>query len=254
MNNNIPKTTVLAYHNILHRGALPTQDKGCIPLERLDEHIQVMNDEGYVNISFQEAFDRLIQDDDYSAELSYAITFDDGYQNLFTYLPELLDKIKPTIFHITEYTGKSNLTWNTRTPVIQNHLTLEQIICLNEKGVDIQFHGVDHHNLLKFDDSKLHYRFQKGVDWFQKYLHKKPKFISYPYGYCDARITKIAAQYFSGGVTVTHGAWRGSAAKHALNRISVPFYLTGKNLVNVIRTPPAKRWMKNEQYAPWRRK
>lgn len=252
MNNNIPKTTVLAYHNILHRGALPTQDKGCIPLERLEEHLHVLKNEGYVNISLREAFDRLIQNNDPSAQFSYAITFDDGYENLFTFLPELLDRIQPTIFHLTDYSGKSNLTWNTRTPVVHYHLTSEQIISLNEKGVDIQFHGVDHHNLLKFDDAELHNRFQKGIDWFQKYLHKKPTFISYPYGYCNTRVMKVAAHYFGGGVTVTHGAWRGPSAKYALNRISIPFYLTGKNLVEVIRTPPADRWMKIEQYAPWR--
>ncbi len=252
MNNNIPKTTVLAYHNIQHRGALPTHDKGCIPLERLEEHIHVLNNEGYVNISLREAFDRLIQNNDTSPQFSYAITFDDGYERLFTFLPELLDRIQPTIFNLTEYTGKSNLMWNTRTPVIQHHLTLSQVIDLKKQGADIGFHGTDHHNLLKFDDQELHSRFQKGIAWFLEHLQTKPKYISYPYGFCDGRVMKIASHYFGGGVTVTHGAWSGPAAKYALNRISVPFYLTGKNLVDVISTEPAQRWMKIEQYAPWR--
>jgi peptidoglycan/xylan/chitin deacetylase (PgdA/CDA1 family) len=254
MNSEIPNTTVFAYHNILPPGSPATADKGCIPLDRLEEHLSVLNDEGFKNVSLEKAFHHLVEHNDKSAESFYAITFDDGYKNLHAFLPGLLDRIQPTIFHVTNYTGKSNLTWNTRSPVIQEHLTLDQILELMQYGVDIEYHGTDHHNLIKFDETELQLLFKKGVEWFEKYLNKKPKYISYPYGYCDKRIINIASNYFLGGVTVTHGDWSGPKAKYALNRISVPYYLTGKDLVEIIRTNPADRWLEIEGRAPWRRK
>ena len=254
MNEIIPNTIILAYHNILKPGSKLSSDKGCISFDLLEEHIHTLSMEGYKNVSFEKAFVDLVENNTESREYAYAITFDDAYENLIEFLPDFLDKIRPTVFHITEYTGKSNMEWNTRTPVVQQHLNLEQLGKLYNLNVDIQFHGIDHHNLLKFEEKELHRRFKSGIKWFEKHFNFKPEYLAYPYGYCNKLVEKVTSLYFKGGITVSHGEWYGNKARFALNRLSVSNYLSGKDLLEIIRTTPEKRWFEKEKKAPWAKK
>jgi peptidoglycan/xylan/chitin deacetylase (PgdA/CDA1 family) len=251
---HLPGVTVLAYHNILAAGASLSEDLHCIPLDRLVEQLDALERLGFANVSLRRAFELLVTDNPPTDLRLYAVTFDDGYANLAEHLPGLSERISPTLFLLTEYTGQSNLTWNTRTPLEQKHLSMQQIVNLTGCDVDMQFHGTDHHNLLKFDEQELHRRFQEGQTWFQQHLGIRPDFIAYPYGYCNRLVCKVAADYFSGGLTVTHGAWCGAEARFALNRLSVPAYLDGEGLVSVLLSAPEERWYETERRAPWRKK
>jgi peptidoglycan/xylan/chitin deacetylase (PgdA/CDA1 family) len=249
-----PADIVLAYHSILPAGSPPNPDQHCIPLDRLLEHLDALQGNGFQNVSLADAYQRLVGGGAESGAKRFAVTFDDGYVSLARFLPPLCDRLQPTLFLLTQYTGLSNLTWNTRTPYVQQHLTLQQIFALAECGVDMQFHGTDHHNLLKFDAEQLHQRFAEGQAWFEGTLGKKADFIAYPYGYCNIEVQQVAAQHFRGGLTVNHGAWCGPSARYALNRLSVPAYLSGKDLVDIIHSPPSTRWLETERRAPWRGK
>jgi peptidoglycan/xylan/chitin deacetylase (PgdA/CDA1 family) len=252
--SRIPAATVLAYHNILPAGTPLPDDLHCIPLDRLVEQVNTLARNGFTNIPLRRAFDELVTGDLRADVRQYAVTFDDGYANLAEQLPGLADRIRPTVFLLTGYASQSNLIWNTRTPLEQKHLSLSQIIRLSEYGIDMQFHGTDHHNLLKFDEQELRSRFRMGQSWFEQHLGKRPDFIAYPYGYCNALVENIASEYFTGGLTVTHGAWCGTRARFALNRLSVPAYLDGDGLVSVLLSPPEQRWYEVERRAPWRKK
>jgi len=250
----IPGVTVLAYHNILPAGTPLPDDLHCIPLDRLVEQLNTLERNGFTNVPLRRAFDELVADDLRADVRQYAVTFDDGYANLAEQLPGLADRISPTVFLLIGYTGQSNLTWNTRTPLEQKHLSLSQIVRLSESGIDMQFHGTDHHNLLKFDEQELRNRFRMGQSWFEQHLGKRPDFIAYPYGYCNKLVGRVAADTFIGGLTVTHGAWYGTEARYALNRLSVPAYLDGEGLVKVLLSLPEERWYEMERRAPWRKK
>jgi hypothetical protein len=53
--------------------------------------------------------------------------------------------------------------------------------------------------------------------------------------------------------SVNRGAWSGPKARHALNRISVPAYLSGRELVSIMCHAPNQRWAEIERRAPWRK-
>jgi hypothetical protein len=82
-------------------------------------------------------------------------------------------------------------------------------------------------------------------------LQTKPDYIAYPYGAFNERVVKVARKYFKNGLSVNHGGWYGTEASFKINRISVPFYASGEDLVNVIKTPPKNMWLAFENNAPW---
>lgn len=247
----VPPVSVLTYHNIVGYGQEDSNDINSITIERLNEHIAALAEAGFVQVSLPNAFDILVNSRIH--EPGYVLTFDDGYASLAKFMEDIHSTFGPTIFILTEYTGKSTLSWNTRSSTVLTHLNLYEIRKLSEHGFDIQMHGRDHHNLLKFDENQLRLRFNEANFWFHKNLGKKAEYLAYPYGYCDERLQKIVSEFYLGAVSVSHGAWSGKPAKHALNRISIPYYLTGSDLISVIRLPPKQRWLEIERKAPWRR-
>ena len=246
-----PQVSVLVYHNITGTAQEDPNDIHSIPIERLQEQINALHAAGFRHLTIAEAFESLVEGREQGA--GFALTFDDGYCSLQTYLREIPMQAAPTVFIITGYTGKSTFEWNTRSSVIHEHLDLEGIRNLREAGFDIQAHGVDHHNLLKFNDDELRKRFRRLSKWFGSHLMGPPEFLAYPYGYCDARVKSVVSEFFRGALSMTHGEWSGPEARFALNRVGIPFYLTGRDLVDILKTPSGSRWYEIEKRAPWRK-
>lgn len=253
MENTSSDVIVLLYHNILPPRSPLNADQQSIPFDRLQEHLRALRSAGFECVPLEDAFRDLVEPSAAITSPKFAVTFDDGYESLREYLPQLEPDIRPTVFFLTEYAGKSNLVWNTRSPIIQRHMSFDEARQLAELRVNFELHGVDHHNLLKFNREELCSRFERGIAQFHEHFGKQPVFLSYPYGYCDSTVKEVAARYFRGAFSVTHGAWRGEEARYAANRLSVPSYLSGEDLVAVVCAEPKRRWLECEMRAPWRR-
>lgn len=243
---------ILLYHNILPAGSALTADQQSIPFDLLQEHLKAMQRAGFEPLSLENAFEQLVSQTSEQHPPKFAVTFDDAYESLVEHLPLLDSTIRPAVFFLMDYAGKSNLTWNTRSPVVHRHMTLAQARELVKVGIDFELHGTDHHNLVKFDRDELRRRFQRGAAQFQEQFDRAPRFLSYPYGCCNEDVRAVAAEFFQGAFSVTHGAWWGEKARYAVNRFSVPSFLSGDDLVEVVCADPAQRWYECERRAPWR--
>jgi peptidoglycan/xylan/chitin deacetylase (PgdA/CDA1 family) len=249
---------VLLYHDVLPPGGAPPPDTDGIRADALADHVEALRAVGAGFVPLAEAF-ALAEAAPPPARrsggkgLRVAVTFDDGYAGVFEHLPPLVSTLSPTLFLTTEHLGLTNLAWNTRAPVVRGHLSLAQVRALGALGVALEAHGTDHHNLLKFGEEELRRRHRECVGWFEANLGRRPSYFAYPYGACDATVERITAEHFAGAVSVNHGRWAGADARRALNRISVPSYLSGAELVEVVLAPPAERWVLIERFAPWRR-
>jgi peptidoglycan/xylan/chitin deacetylase (PgdA/CDA1 family) len=246
----VPPVSVLAYHNIVGWGQESPHDTYSIPIDRLQEHLAALAEAGFVQMTLADAFDVLRNSRDHLP--SYVVTFDDGYLSLHRYADQIPVAIAPTVFILSRYAGQSTLSWNTRSSVVLEHLDPPRLRELQQGGFDIQAHGTDHHNLLKFTDDQLRARFREIHEWFRAHLGKRPDYLAYPYGFCDQRVRTVVSEFFQGAVSMNHGAWTGPESRYALNRIGVPWYLGGRDVVELVRMPPAVRWYETERRAPWR--
>jgi peptidoglycan/xylan/chitin deacetylase (PgdA/CDA1 family) len=252
MDDVVPPLTVLLYHNILPASNPQPNDKGSISIDRLAEHIGSLTENGFEIMSLETVFALLATKGPDAGSNGYVLTFDDAMEGVGCFLPELGPEIvkAATVFVITSYVGQQNW-WNTRTSQLSSHMTLSMLFELQAQGVDLQFHGIDHHNLTKFSAKELGERFAAGIAWFEETMSKRPQYLAYPYGAYNKGVESAARQYFDGALSVNHGLWWGPEARWGLNRISVPNYLRGPELVDILRTPPTERWLEIEKRAPW---
>jgi peptidoglycan/xylan/chitin deacetylase (PgdA/CDA1 family) len=248
-----PTVTVLTYHDILPEGLAPEGQRDSIPIDRLRQQIDTLLGAGMRCVSLADAIDALAAVEIARGPERFALTFDDGYSRLHEFLPAILKYVTATLFLLPTHTGRDN-SWNTRAQSRLVHMDVDQLQALADCGASLQFHGLDHHNMLKFANAELRLRWERGISWFRDNLRCRPVHLSYPYGYCDDRLQRLAAEYFQGAVSVTHGSWSGQQCRYALNRLNVPSYFTGRDLLEVIRTPPSHRWLESERRAPWRRR
>jgi len=246
-----PHVTILTYHDILPPGSPPNGFDGSISFDRFRDHLDALEREGFRNIPLEGAFDRLMEGSAAGEEEFFAVTFDDGYERLHRYLPPFLTRITPSLFVLTGEVGKEN-HWNMRSPARLEHLALGQLRELAEWGVEMELHGTDHSNVARFSADELRERWEEGILWLAEKVGVRPRYVAYPYGSCNETAQKVAAGLFRGALSVNHGHWAGKEARFALNRISVPFFLTGDDLVAVIRAAPENRWYETETRAPWR--
>lgn len=247
----IPSISVLAYHNIVEHGQESSNDIHSISIDRLKEHVAALTEAGFVQIPLAAAFDIVVHSRNHRP--GFVLTFDDGYASLLRYRRSIPSEVAPTVFILTGCTGKSTKSWNTRSSVVLDHLHLDGIRELDDRGFDLQVHGADHHNLLKFNNDQLRVRFRETHDWFQEYLGRTPQYLAYPYGFCDDRIKAVVSEFYQGALSMTHGAWMGPDSQYALNRVGIPYYLSAPDVVAILRTPPESRWYEVESRAPWRK-
>jgi len=250
----VPPVTVLLYHNILAAGLPPHPDPGCISVDIFEEHMNALFAAGFESVSLPEAFAIAVTPPRPSGGTrpKFCVTFDDGLAGLIRFLPRFVQALRPTVFLISGFVGKFN-SWNARAPYIERHLSLAEIRQLAAGGVSMENHGPDHQNLIKFNRRQLRDRARRSIAWFEEKLGQPPSYFAYPYGACTPLVSEVAAEFFLGAVSVNHGTWAGPGARFALNRISVPAYLSGQELVSIVRHRPEQRWAEIERRAPWRK-
>ena len=184
---------VLMYHSI-------TYEKGnaiCLPVERFEEHLKYLKDNGYYTITLTDLYEYLMRDTPIP-EKSVVLTFDDGYENNYTDMFPVLKKynFKATIFVITSNIDKD-----------PNSMTSKQLLEMEKYGVDIESHTVNHDNLKDLPkDKQLATLIQSKKD-LEKILNKQINFFAYPYGgYNKSAIEAVKEAGYTMAFT-TDGRW-----------------------------------------------
>ena len=184
---------VLMYHSI-------TYEKGnaiCLPIERFEEHLKYLKDNGYYTITLTNLYEYLMKNIPIP-EKSVVLTFDDGYENNYTDMFPVLKKynFKATIFVIT-----SNIDKN------PNSMTSKQLLEMEKYGVDIESHTVNHDNLKELSIDKQLQTLVKSKQDLERILNKQVNFFAYPYGgYNKSAIESVKKAGYTMAFT-TDGRW-----------------------------------------------
>ena len=182
-----PKIAIFVYHSvrphILHESKI--QDTYDVTPELFEEHLRYLKENGYTVITM----DRLESDLLHGIKKTdttkrVVISFDDGWENQYTYAYPLLKKYKvPAIFYVyTQPLGyKHFLTW-------------QQIKEMKANGMEIGSHTLTHPFFKKINDEKLRFEISESKKRLEKELGSPVNHFASPFGYSNTYIESVVKE------------------------------------------------------------
>ena len=202
---------ILVYHKVDSRRELGITS---LSPQRFEKQIRFLKREGYTSISPQSLANRIVDTTQgqerrkiqkYKDEMHrpvdpprhrpLAITFDDGYEGIYTYAYPILKEHTFTaiIFVTTGYIGRCN-KWDTSPGPRFKHLDWVHIREMAGRGIQFGSHGVNHSFLTKQNDSVAKYEIETSKKVLEDGLGEPVFFFSYPYGNYDERIINFVRE------------------------------------------------------------
>lgn len=176
---NLP---ILTYHKI-------SNDKEfgltTITPRKFREQIEYLVSEGYESIGFNQLLDQTPLPDK-----PIIITFDDGYENVYTNAFPILSefKFKCVVFLVTDYFGKYNLWESASIQKKHKHMSINQVIELKEAGCEIGSHSRKHNYLPSLNENDLADEIGGSKRDLEKIIRDRVISFSYPYGRYNSRV------------------------------------------------------------------
>ncbi|MFH0839007.1 MAG: polysaccharide deacetylase family protein [Candidatus Omnitrophota bacterium] len=158
---------VLMYHNI----DTNTSSSLSVAPQSFERQMKFLKESGYNVISF-EALIRLIKGKKPFKAKTIVITFDDGYENNYTYAYPMLKKynLPATIFVIVADVGKSG------------YLNWDEIREMSLHDITIGSHTLTHPYLTSLDEASLDKELTLSKKILEEKLNKEVNLMSYPLG------------------------------------------------------------------------
>ena len=134
---------ILEYHMITENPP-PDSEVYNVPPEEFAAQLDYLQQKGYTTITLQE-FMRAKHGKITLPENPIVLTFDDGYENIYTEMLPILEahKMKAVVYVITNQLGKPG------------YLTLEQVKDMQRRGIEIGSHTADHLALVNLNGDFL---------------------------------------------------------------------------------------------------
>jgi O-antigen/teichoic acid export membrane protein/GT2 family glycosyltransferase/peptidoglycan/xylan/chitin deacetylase (PgdA/CDA1 family) len=124
------------------------------------------------------------------------LTFDDGYDDLFTHLLPLVieHRLTPVIFLVADRIGASNF-WDQRSGLrARNLLTWPQIREMQKHGIEFGSHTLTHPFLREVSDEQLRCEVVESKRRLEDALGLEVASFAYPYGGVDRRVRAAVAE------------------------------------------------------------
>lgn len=127
------------------------------------------------------------------ADNKFVITFDDAYENVYTFAFPILEKLgfTATFFVIKDYVGKIN-TWDVSPGDIRiYHMNETQILALHAAGWEVASHGCRHWMMTLLDDAELQKELSESKIYLENLIHAKVSTFCYPFGIYNEHIVAM---------------------------------------------------------------
>ncbi len=201
------KVIVLNYHKVdnIHNSL------SVIP-EDFERQMRYLSENGYNTITPEQLYDNITT----GAELPekpILITFDDGYQDNYDNAYPILKKynMKATIFVVTGFLGKH-----------KNYLTWEEAKELENSGISIESHTLNHKSMTELSDEQLRVELVNSRIDIKEKLGKESYFMAYPTGTYNLHIANMVKEAgYKGAFTIKYGNADGNTNVYAIERIPI---------------------------------
>ncbi|GAA0728744.1 polysaccharide deacetylase family protein [Clostridium malenominatum] len=199
---------VLMYHSINY-------EKGnelMVPKENFREQMNYLKDNGYTTLTLNELYNFFLNNKPVP-EKSVVITFDDGYKDNYTNAYPILKEFnfKAVVFVITNNMNNH-----------KNFITSEQALELDNNGIEIQSHTVNHERLSTLDYNSQLKTLKESKRFLENLLHREVSYIAYPYGAFNNSTIKAAEEAGYKMAFTTAGTWSDkSDGLYTLDRVYI---------------------------------
>lgn len=215
--NKTPGVSVLTYHSL---------DESHSPIStarnEFQMHLYWLALAGYTTCTLARFFDRKIGS---LSSKTVALTFDDGYENLYEIGFPLLNKLgfKATIFVPTGYVGRTN-AWDSQEIHIPNLplLSWGALRELSNAGFEIGSHGVEHVRLSALPVHQIRKEVHDSKKELEDRLGRSVHSFSYPFGdYTPSVIEEVQRAGYLCACTTVWGRVTQGSDPFAIKRLSV---------------------------------
>jgi len=177
--------TVLMYHRINDKNASGNLD---VPIRNFEEQMKYLVQKKYKTLSLKEFKELLYGKKRGATRKKYIlITFDDGWKDNYTNAFPILKKysLKGTVFLVSQ-TIKNKKYFQ--------YLSLEEIIEMEEYGIDFGSHTLSHKELTKLEPAKAKMEINQSKLSLEKLLHKPVVSFCYPRGKLNSNIVSYVSK------------------------------------------------------------
>lgn len=212
---------ILTYHSIDDTGSVISVAPGLFARQ-----MAFLAAEGYQTLSFAEVVAHLRHGIPFP-EKHVALTFDDGYQNVYTEAFPVLQAygFTATVFLIVDYCGGFNDWPGHVSPVGRLPLmSWAEAQEMQQHGIELGAHTCTHPHLTALPHEQVQAEMQRSKQAIEDHTGAAVRTFAYPYGAYDATVRDLAASLFEGACTTRLGEARASANGHALPRIDMYYF------------------------------
>ncbi len=228
---NLP---VLTYHSIDD-----SQSVISTPPAVFTRQMEYLWQQGYQTISAAELV-AAIQGSFKPPEKSVLLTFDDGYENLYSEAFPVLERLrfKAIVFLITDYCGKLN-EWSDGAASLARRqmLSWSQIKEMSKYNIEFGAHTATHADLTKLTPTQAAEEMVKSKVTIQEVLGLESRTFAYPYGKMNALVKETAQQHFAAAFSTRLGKVNRLCDLHLIRRVDM-YYLQNEAIFRALSSTP----------------
>lgn len=224
------KALILTYHSIDNSGSVVSTSP-----ETFQRQMQYLSEASFNVISLNAIMDCLHENRPLPSR-ALAITFDDGYENVYTEAFPVLEKygFGATGFLITDYCGKHS-DWPGNSPSFERRplLSWSEIEEMRRHGFDFGAHTATHPDLTRVSIQQAEREITGSKAEIEDRLGVEARCFAYPYGKYNSEVQEIVRTQFLGACSTKLGKVRSDCDPHALRRIDM-YYLSHPALFSAL--------------------
>jgi peptidoglycan/xylan/chitin deacetylase (PgdA/CDA1 family) len=200
---------VFVYHQIADVSAEHDPRQLATPPAVFARQMAYLYEQGYRSIDLAEAVTRQ-QAGQSLPRRAFAITFDDGYRDLFTTARYILSRygFTATVFLVTNQMGQICDWDGQRGPLAAPLLTWDEARALTNEGFAFGAHTENHRRLPDLSPNEARAEITQSRQAIQAALGRPARLFSYPYGASTPAIQRMTAEAgYSAAYGVDRGEW-----------------------------------------------
>lgn len=200
-----------------------------------------LHEHGYQTLDLREVVDYLQQHKPFP-DRSFVLTFDDGYQSVYTEAFPVLQRygMSATVFLTVGRKKRTKSRYRLPTMEGRSMLSWGEIREMQRGGITFGAHSLTHPDLSRLSTEQASREIVQSKEIIEDALGTPVTCFAYPFGYFDQRSHAIVQQYFTCACSVKLGLITANSDFFALERVDT-YYLRTEKLFNLMLT----RWF------PW---